>query len=106
MQEILSSAMQATISKIKEVELQQENAKLSWEEAAKADEKLIEMVEGLDNVIKTAKETNDEVYFQTSELFFLSFPASWFVNTLLDILLFIFVLVIYRGPIDTENTYF
>lgn len=76
MQEILSSAMQATISKIKEVELQQENAKLSWEEAAKADEKLIEMVEGLDNVIKTAKETNDEVYFQTSELFFLSFPAS------------------------------
>ncbi|XP_078148438.1 uncharacterized protein LOC144543851 isoform X3 [Carex rostrata] len=59
--EILSSAMQATISKIKEVELQQENAKLSREEAAKADEKLIEMVEGLDNMIKTAKETNDEI---------------------------------------------
>lgn len=69
MQEILSSAMQATISKIKEVELQQENAKLSREEAAKADEKLNEMVEGLDNVIKIAKETNDEVYFQTLELF-------------------------------------
>jgi len=65
--EILSSAMQATISKIKEVELQQENAKLSREEAAKADEKLIEMVEGLDNVIKTAKETNDEHARQVKE---------------------------------------
>ncbi|KAF3330753.1 hypothetical protein FCM35_KLT04107 [Carex littledalei] len=65
--EILSSAMQATISKIKEVELQQENAKLSREEAAKADEKLTEMVEGLDNVIKTAKETNDEHARQVKE---------------------------------------
>jgi hypothetical protein len=31
--------MKATISKIKEVELQEENAKRSMEEAAKADEK-------------------------------------------------------------------
>ncbi|KAJ4766448.1 ELKS/Rab6-interacting/CAST family protein [Rhynchospora pubera] len=58
--DILSSAMKATISKIKEVELQEENAKRSREEAAKTDEKLAEMVEGLDNLIKTAKETNNE----------------------------------------------
>ncbi|KAJ3703861.1 hypothetical protein LUZ61_007566 [Rhynchospora tenuis] len=58
--EILYSAMKETMSKIKEVELQEENVKRSREEAAKTDEKLAEMVEGLDNMIKTAKETNTE----------------------------------------------
>jgi hypothetical protein len=61
--------MKATICKIKEVELQEENAKHSREEAAKADEKLTEMVEGLDNMIKIAKEANNEVFLFNLKLY-------------------------------------
>jgi hypothetical protein len=64
--------MKATISKIKEVELQEENAKRSMEEAAKADEKLTEMVGGLDNMIKIAKEANNEVFLFNIKIYTIS----------------------------------
>ncbi|KAJ3669254.1 hypothetical protein LUZ60_011204 [Juncus effusus] len=58
--EILSNALESTIIKMKEVEIEEENAKLAKQEIIETDKKTNSMVENIDHIINTTKETNYE----------------------------------------------
>lgn len=63
--------MESTITKMKEVEIHEEKAKRTKEEAAMADQDILAKIEDLGQMIKSAQESNDKVIsFWCSSFFF------------------------------------
>ncbi|KAM0931700.1 hypothetical protein ACQ4PT_000161 [Festuca glaucescens] len=58
--ELLTSLYEATIMKMKEVELQEENSRLAKQNANKAHQNYLAMVEHFNQLIKNSKESNDK----------------------------------------------